>query len=178
MSIYYLLFSAGEFTPALTYGIMCHLIKISKEIKMRRIRFFWVIIKRCHFDKFLYVFIISFFVCSLIVQLTEPGIKNYGDAMWYLFVSCTTIGFGDIISDTILGRLITVYLTVYEIVLVALLSGVVISHYIEVIHRREQMTASMFLDKLEHLTELDYDELFEIQEKAKALARKAAKGKA
>ena len=144
---------------------------------MRRVRFFWVIIKRCHFDKFLYIFIISFFVCSLIIQLAEPGIKNYGDAMWYLFVSCTTIGFGDMITNSILGRLMTVYLTIYEIVLVALLSGVVISHYIEVIHRREQMTATMFMDKLEHLTELDQDELLEIQEKAKEIGKKVKRGK-
>ena len=62
--------------------------------------------------------------------------------------------------------------------LAALLSGVVISHYIEVIHRREQMTATQFLDKMEHLTELEPEELLELQEKAKALARKAEKGKA
>ena len=97
--------------------------------------------------------------------------------MWYLFVSCTTIGFGDMITNSALGRLITVYLTIYEIVLVALLSGVVISHYIEVIHRREQMTATMFMDKLEHLTELDQDELLEIQEKAKEIGKKVKRGK-
>ena len=145
---------------------------------MRSIRFFWVILRRCHFDKFLIVFVISFFVCSLLLQVIEPEIGNYGDAMWYLFVSCTTIGFGDIISNTIIGRVVTVYMTLYEIVLAALLSGVVISHYIEVIHRREQMTATQFLDKMEHLTELEPEELLELQEKAKALARKSEKGKA
>lgn len=39
-------------------------------------------------------------------------------------------------------------------VLVALFSGVVVSYYLEVVHRREKITATVFLDKMEHLTEL------------------------
>ena len=112
---------------------------------------------------------ISFFLVAIIIRFHEPGINDFGDAMWYTFVSCTTIGFGDFTVTTPLSRFLTVFLTIYEIVLVALLSGVIVSHYLEVIRRRESEAAVIFLDKLEHLTELSYDELLEIQIKAKRL---------
>lgn len=136
---------------------------------MRNMKLFWLVIRRCHFERFLLIFVISFFLVAIIVRFHEPGINDFGDAMWYTFVSCTTIGFGDFTVTTTLSRFLTVFLTIYEIVLVALLSGVIVSHYLEVIRRRESEAAVIFLDKLEHLTELSYDELLEIQIKAKRL---------
>ena len=139
---------------------------------MENIRLFWFIVKKCHFDKFLIGFVISFFVAALIIQAAEPGIGNYGDALWYTFVSCTSIGFGDFAATTFIGRILTVYITCYEILLVALLSGVIVSHYLEVIHRREDYTATVLLDKLMHLTELTPEELAKIESKAKEFDRK------
>ena len=136
---------------------------------MRNLHMFWLVVRRCHFEKFLFGFVISYFSASVIIRFFEPGIGSFGDALWYTFVSCTTIGFGDLTTVTTLGRILTVFLTVYEIILVALLSGVIVSHYLEVIRRREQEAAVIFLDKLEHLTELSYDELLEIQTKARRL---------
>ncbi len=139
---------------------------------MGNIRLFWSIVKRCHFEKFLFGFLISFFVVAMIIQAVEPGIHNYGDALWYTFVATTTIGFGDVTVVTFPARILTVYIVVYEILLVALLSGVIISHYLEVIHRREQYTATVLLDKLEHLTELSPEELQQLETRARDVAKK------
>ena len=137
--------------------------------KQNRVRLFWSIVRRCHMEKIFVGFIGCFVFGAFLIMCREPGIDNYADALWYTFVGCTSIGFGDFVAATHFGRIITVILTLYEIVLVALLSGVVVSHYLEVVHRREKQTATVFIDKLEHLTELDREELREIQEKAKKL---------
>ena len=50
---------------------------------------------------------------------------------------------------------------------VAVISGVVVSYYLEVIHRREQETVTLFLDKLEHLQELSPEELATLSQKIK-----------
>lgn len=118
------------------------------------------------------LFIACFFLGALIIMGSEPSINNYGDALWYTFVACTSIGFGDFAAVTVMGRIVTVVLTMYEIFLIALISGVVVSHYMEVIHRREKHTATIFMDKLEHLTELREEELYELQERAKKIAKR------
>ena len=138
---------------------------------MKNVRLFWSIVKRCRFEKILFGFLISYFVVAAIMLFVEPGIDRYGEALWYVFVSCTTIGFGDLTATTLIGRLLTVYITIYEIGLVAILSGVIISHYIEVIHRREKLTATMFLDRLKHLTELSPEELAEMERKVREFDR-------
>lgn len=43
----------------------------------------------------------------------------------------------------------------------------------EVITRREKMTATKFLDKREHLTELDKEELQELSDKVREFRKKA-----
>ncbi|MCQ2546737.1 MAG: potassium channel family protein [Clostridia bacterium] len=136
---------------------------------MVNFRLLWSIVKRCHVEKILLLFIACFFFGALIIMGSEPKIHNYGDALWYTFAACTSIGFGDFAAITATGRIVTVFLTLYEIFLVAMLSAVVVSHYMEVIHRREKHTATVFMDKLEHLTELDKEELYEIQERAKQI---------
>lgn len=139
------------------------------KTKHRDLRIFWSIVKQCRFEKVMAAFAACFFLAALIIFLREPGIASYGDAMWYCFVACTSIGFGDMVAVTALGRIVTAILTIFELIVLALLSGVVVSHYLEVVHAREKVTATAFLDKMEHLTELDYDELKQIQDKASSL---------
>lgn len=139
---------------------------------MTNLRLLWYIVKKCHFEKFLLGFVIAFFVSALIIQAVEPGISTYADALWYTFVACTSIGFGDITALTFVGRILTVFIVLYEILLVSLFSGVIVSHYLEVIHRQEQYTATVLLDKLMHLTELSRGELQDIEEKAKEFDRR------
>ena len=134
---------------------------------MKKLRLLWKVIKRINFDKVLYGFIAWYALASVIVMIAEPGITRLGDALWYMFVASTSIGFGDIVAVTFIGRLITVITTLYEIVIVAMFSGTVVSYYLEVVHRREEETLKLFLDKMEHLTELSQDELREIQEKVR-----------
>lgn len=132
---------------------------------MINFRLLWTIVKRCHLQTFMIGFLVLFFISAAIIQQTESGITSYGDALWYTFVACTTIGFGDFTAITHTGRFLTVFMTIYEILLVAMISGVVVTHYIEVTNRQQEQTATLFLEKAKHLTELTIEELDEIEEK-------------
>ena len=136
---------------------------------MKRLRMFWSIVKRSNGDKLIYTFIVNLFIVALLIMLVEPEIGNYGDALWYTFVACSTIGFGDFAAVTVLGRILTVYIAIHEILMIAILPGVVVSYYLEVIHRREQESLTMFLDKLEHLPELSREELEALSAKIRAI---------
>ncbi len=136
---------------------------------MKKYRLLWSIVRRTHTDKLLYAFLVNLFVVALFITMAEPQITHYGDGLWYTFVACTTIGFGDFAAVTLIGRILTVYMAVNEILLVAIIPGVVVSYYLEVIHRRERESLTVFLDKLEHLPELSEEELREISERVKKL---------
>ena len=136
---------------------------------MKTTRLFWSIVRRCHAEKIAVGFVVSVFLGALVIMLREPGIDSYGEALWYTFVASTTIGFGDVVVTTALSKIITVYLTLYEMLLVAMLSGVIVSHYLEVIQRREKYTATVLMDKLEHLSELSPEEMREIEQRVRRL---------
>ena len=136
---------------------------------MYKFSILWKVIKRLNFDRVLAGWLIWFVISSAVVMIVEPGINSMGDAMWYMFVACTSIGFGDMVATTFIGRALTVIMTVLEILLVAMFSGVVVSFYLEVVRVRAQESVSMLLDKLEHLSELSPEELKQIEDKVKAM---------
>ena len=52
--------------------------------------------------------------------------------MWYCFAVITTIGFGDFYATSLIGRVLTVILGIYGIVVVAILTSVVVNFYNEI----------------------------------------------
>lgn len=139
---------------------------------MKKLRLFFTVVKRCKADKITIGLIISFFIVSLIIMYVEPQINNYGDALWYTFASASTIGFGDEIVTTTLSRILTVFITLFALVWTAVFSGVVVTIYMEVIERTANETTTQFIDKLEHLSELDKSELQELENKVVEIRKK------
>ena len=70
--------------------------------------------------------IISFSYC---LKAWEPAMKNLGDAMWYCFAIVTTIGFGDITAVTVKGRVLSVILGMYGIIVVSLITSIIVNFY-------------------------------------------------
>ena len=136
---------------------------------MKRLAF---VMKRTGTMHMLIVYAIFFSVVSVILFLIEPGMKNVGDGFWYTFVASATIGFGDLTAITAAGRVLTVIVSLYGIILAAMIPGVFVSYYTEYLKIRETETVSTFLEKLEHLPELSNDELVELSEKVKKFNKK------
>ncbi|SDB60999.1 Ion channel [Ruminococcaceae bacterium FB2012] len=76
----------------------------------------------------LIILIISF---SLVLKAFEPAIETLGDALWYCFAIVTTIGFGDIAAGSMIGRILSVILGVYGLIVVALITSIIINFYSE-----------------------------------------------
>ena len=79
----------------------------------------------------MFMLIIAF---SFILQLFDPAISklSYGDALWYCFAIVTTIGFGDITATSLVGRLLSVILGIYGIIVVALITSIIVNFYSEI----------------------------------------------
>ena len=68
---------------------------------------------------------------SLILTLYEPKMSQFPDALWYCFAVVTTTGFGDFYAVTPVGRAITVFLGIYGIVVVAVITSIIVNFYNE-----------------------------------------------
>ena len=60
---------------------------------------------------------------------TESFKGEYTNALWYCFAVVTTIGFGDMTAVSTIGRVLSVILGVYGIVVVALITSIIVNFY-------------------------------------------------
>ena len=84
-------------------------------------------------------------VCfSIILAKVEPAastdatIQNFPDALWYCFAVVTTIGFGDKVAITPIGRILTVILGIYGLVVVAVITSIIVNFYNATVGKQDQ----------------------------------------
>lgn len=99
---------------------------------MKRFKLLIHILKETGFMKFAVSFVTFIFLSAFVLLFVEPGIVRYEDGLWYAFVTSTTVGYGDFLAVTLIGRLTSVLLTIYGLIFFGCLSGVIINYYSEV----------------------------------------------
>ena len=134
---------------------------------MKRLRVLWNVVRITKADKVLYGFLAVLTAAALLLPPMEPGIASFGDALWYLYVSFTTIGFGDIVPVTAAGRLITVAVSLYGILIVALITGIVVGYYNELLKIRANNALDEFISELENLPDLSREQLLELAQRVR-----------
>ena len=134
---------------------------------MQKLRILKGILKRTKADRIILSFVIFFFLDALFILLVEPELNSYGDALWYCYAVLSTVGFGDIVITTFLGKLASGILTVYSLVVIAIFTGVIVNFYTQVIQNHQKNTLTAFADKLERLPELSKEELAELSRDVK-----------
>lgn len=76
--------------------------------------------------------LLTMIVCfSLIFMRIEENIETFPEGLWYCFAIVTTIGFGDYVAVTALGRVLSVILGLYGLVAVAVVTSIVVNFYNE-----------------------------------------------
>ncbi|MCQ2087018.1 MAG: potassium channel family protein [Bacilli bacterium] len=83
-------------------------------------------VNKVHGLDILFGLIIIVTLSSFIIPYIEPGITTVGDAWWYCFALITTIGFGDFTAVTITGRILSVIIGFYGIIIVSLLTSSIV----------------------------------------------------
>ena len=69
---------------------------------------------------------------SFTIPALEESIPTFKDAVWYCFSILTNIGFADYAAATDAGKVISLLLGVYGIIVVALITSIIVNFYTEV----------------------------------------------
>ena len=123
-------------------------------------------------DKIIGSYLIVFFVCAIPIWLIEPHIHSYIDSLWFCFASATSIGYGDVVAVTLVGRIITVVLSVYSIAVIAIVTAVITSFFTDLARFRANESVREFVDELEHLPELSKEELENLSQRVEDFQKK------
>ncbi len=75
---------------------------------------------------------------SFVFVSYEDSMETIFDALWYCFAVVTTTGFGDLTAVTLVGRVLTVILGFYGIVVVALITSIIVNFYNEVKEKTDE----------------------------------------
>ena len=84
---------------------------------------------------------IGFVFADALIYIFDPGVGSYGDALWYCYDVISTTGFGDVVVTTPVARVCSVVLTVYAVLVIAIVTGVIVNYYNQIIEekmRKEQ----------------------------------------
>ena len=134
---------------------------------MRKLRVLARILKRTGAHRIALGFLLFLFICGVVIWIREPGITRLTDALWYCYTVVTTIGFGDVTVTTRLSRILSVLLSVYAVLVIAIVTGVVVNYYNQIVALKQKQTLSAFVDKLEHLPELSTEELEDLSDRVR-----------
>lgn len=78
-------------------------------------------------------------VSALIIYNVEPeSFETIFDAVYWATISLTTVGYGDIYPVTMLGRVVTMFSSIFGIAIIALPSGVITAGYLDEINKSKE----------------------------------------
>ena len=136
---------------------------------MKKIRILREILQKTKADKIVASFVLFVLIAAAIIRMAEPSIDSYWDALWYSYVNLFTIGFGDIVPQTVVGRLVSVVLTIYATLVIAVVTGVVVAYYNEVITEGFNLKIEKLKKKADNIENMSKEELKELSEIIKSI---------
>ncbi len=87
------------------------------------------IVVKTHAAEIIFGLVLLIVTFAMLLTFFEPNMDKFTDALWYCFAIVTTIGFGDLTAVTSFGRILSVILGIYGIVVVALITSIIVNFY-------------------------------------------------
>ncbi|MEG0291206.1 MAG: potassium channel family protein [Anaerovoracaceae bacterium] len=140
--------------------------------RVRRLKMLWKILKRTRADKIVIGYVITLCVVAGLMMFAEPNIKTYGDSLWYCYTMGVTVGLGDFVPITFSGRILSVFISLYSLLLIGMIPAIIVSYYMEIIKAVENESVTEFFDQLENLPELSKMELQALSERIKSMDKR------
>jgi len=117
------------------------------------------------FINILYFTMASILTGSVLIYIVERGktVDTFADAIWWSFVTTTTVGYGDISPETGTGRIIAAVLMIIGIGFVGMLTATIATFFLSKINIKDETDTSKILD-LSDLSDNDFETLKKFSE--------------
>src|SRR5947209_10014666 len=113
--------------------------------------------------------LISASIMHLVEHQAQPDkFGTIPDAMWWAIVTLGTIGYGDVVPVTLLGRVVASITIFLGLIMVALPVGIVATAFADAIHRRDFVVTWGMVARVPLFAGLTADEIAEISQLLKA----------
>jgi voltage-gated potassium channel len=88
-------------------------------------------------------------------EQNEPGanITNFGDALWWAFVTVTTVGYGDLFPVSTMGRIVAVALMIAGIALLGTVTATIASLFTDLVADKNSSEERITRDQIAELSE-------------------------
>jgi voltage-gated potassium channel len=93
----------------------------------------------------MYIYVLSLAVYAAERDAVGATITNYGDSVWWAIETITTVGYGDMIPVTVMGRIYASLLMLGGVVIVGATTATVISYLsekVQIVHKKSQEHSS------------------------------------
>lgn len=121
------------FQPARLVGAVLRIARLSAAMKRAR-RGAYHLLRRHKLDLALAWSLGLVTIASVVTPIVEPSsskIKGFGDGVWWSLVTTTTVGYGDLVPESAIGKWIGVLLMVVGIGIIGLITANVASMFLE-----------------------------------------------
>jgi voltage-gated potassium channel len=123
------------------------------------------------------ILVISAAAMYVLEHTVNPQLHYFTDALWWSFVTATTVGYGDIFPVTTTGRLIAVLLMSFGIGLLGVFVGTITTFIVKRDNQRENPGIQSIIDRVRRLNELNKEDVVNLQQDLMFEWRRLAKKK-
>lgn len=145
---------------------------ILPTIKFEKIKVLFNILNVTHTLDILICLLGLMIAFSFVFPMVEENITSFWDGLWYSFAVITTIGFGDFVAQTAIGRVLTVILGLYGIVIVAIITSVIVNFYNAVSDKKTEKKVDEIVQSVIEAKEEKEESLEKTTKKRKTTTRK------
>ena len=97
-------------------------------------------------------------VAAILELLIDSGINGFGNAMWWAIVTVTTVGYGDVVPETTVGRIVGAGLMLVGVSAIPIATSLVVSVFItrmqEKLREQDSAERAEIIRHIERLEEM------------------------
>lgn len=142
----------------LNYARFLRLFRVLKFIKVIALfsQFFETIdvfLKKTHLDEILGIALLVVLASTLGLYLFDPSITSIFDSLWFVLSTITTVGYGDVLPQSGVGRMIGLIILIIGVLIFSTVTGAIASYFAKRVLMNEDFNITENDDNIEHLKE-------------------------